>query len=122
MTRIKTLVIACLLLFFAASNSFAQPNINEIQRRFNAETINKPFSVPDDATLTNALKKATQRGTPTRTMGMVPPCVGLGCALGLGRNVGIGNIGYGGYFGGYPRPYYGGLYGTNFYNPYYYGW
>jgi len=117
MSFIKSFFALALSVFLGISNGVANPDVAEIQRRFNAETINRPFSVPDDASLTNALKEATQRGTPTRTTGIVPPCVGLGCTLGLGRN-----IGYGGFFGGYPRPYYGGLYGSSYYSPYYYGW
>lgn len=87
----------------------------EIQRRFNAETIARPFSVPDDATLTASLKAATERGTPTKSPGYAPGCFGLGC------NLGYGGYGYGSYFGGYSRPYYGGYYGGR-YLPYYYGW
>ncbi|MBS0587447.1 MAG: hypothetical protein JSS37_05700 [Proteobacteria bacterium] len=100
---------------FALSSAVMAQDVSEIQRQFNAETVGKPFSVPDDATLTKALKEATQRGTPTKTPSYMPGCYGLGCVLGQ-------NYGYGSYFGGYTRPYYGGLYGVNSYVPYYYGW
>ena len=119
MRTIPVIVIfyAVLLTFFTSS-TFAGQDISEIQRQFNAETANKRLSVPTDAALTSALKEATQRGTPTRTQRVTQSCVGFGCgALG-----GYGNFGYGSYFGGYARPYYGGLYGVNSYSPYYYGW
>lgn len=116
MRTIPVIVIfyAVSLIFFT-SNTFAGQDISEIQRQFNAETVNKRFSVPTDAALTSALKEATQRGTPTKTQSYSPGCFGLGCVLGQ-------NIGYGSYFGGYARPYYGGLYGVNSYMPYYSGW
>ncbi|MDE2389907.1 MAG: hypothetical protein KGN35_12670 [Betaproteobacteria bacterium] len=100
---------------FALSSAVMAQDVSEIQRQFNAETAGKPFSVPDDATLTRALKEATERGTPTKTPNYMPGCYGLGCVLGQ-------NYGYGSYFGGYSRPYYGGLYGVNRYTPYYSGW
>jgi|GEM_PF-6341434 len=112
-------------IFFAAfailtvNTAVAGQDASEIQRQFNAETVNKRFSVPTDAALNSALKEATQRGMPSaRTQRFTPGCVGLGCG-GLG---GYGNFGYGSYFGGYARPYYGGLYGVSSYVPYYYGW
>lgn len=112
-------------IFFAAfailtvNIAVAGQDASEIQRQFNAETVNKRFSVPTDAALNSALKEATQRGMPSaRTQRFTPGCVGLGCG-GLG---GYGNFGYGSYFGGYARPYYGGLYGVSSYVPYYYGW
>lgn len=112
-------------IFFAAfailmvNIAVAGQDVSEIQRQFNAETVNKRFSVPTDAALNSALKEATQRGMPSaRTQRFTPGCVGLGCG-GLG---GYGNFGYGSYFGGYARPYYGGLYGVSSYVPYYYGW
>ncbi|WMJ08753.1 hypothetical protein [Nitrosomonas sp. sh817] len=112
-------------IFFAAfailmvNIAVAEQDASEIQRQFNAETVNKRFSVPTDAALNSALKEATQRGMPSaRTQRFTPGCVGLGCG-GLG---GYGNFGYGSYFGGYARPYYGGLYGVSSYVPYYYGW
>ncbi len=96
----------------------AGQDISEIQRQFNAETVNKRFSVPTDAALTSALKEATQRGMPTaRSQRFTPGCVGFRCGA-----YGYGNYGYGSYFGGYARPYYGGLYGVSNYVPYYYGW
>ncbi len=104
------------LLAFWINNAVASPDVSEIQRQFNAETVNKRFSVPSDAALTSALKEATQRGTPTRTQSFGPGCFGLGCVL--GQNT----FGYGSYFGGYTRPYYGGYYGATNYLPYYHGW
>ena len=100
------------------NHALAGPDISEIQRQFNAETVNKRFSVPTDAALNSALKEATQRGMPSaRPQRFTPGCVGLGCG-----GLGYGNFGYGSYFGGYARPYYGGLYGVSSYVPYYYGW
>jgi len=110
------LIFYVVSLIFFTNNTFAGQDISEIQRQFNAETINKRFNVPTDAALTSALKEATQRGTPTKTQSYAPGCFGLGCILGQG------NFGYGSYFGGYARPYYGGLYGVNSYMPYYSGW
>ncbi|MER2512153.1 MAG: hypothetical protein ABTQ25_07000 [Nitrosomonas ureae] len=108
-----------LLMAFVSSAVSARQDLSEIQRQFNAETINKRFSVPNDAALTSALKEATQRSMPTRTQRFAPGCVGLGCG---GGAMGLGNFGYGSYFGGYARPYYGGLYGVNNYLPFYSGW
>ena len=113
--HLNPMLISALLLYIIHNNAWAGQDISEIQRQFNAETVTKPFSVPDDASLTAALKEATQRGTPTKTRGYTPGCIGLGCVVGQ-------NFGYGSYFGGYSRPYYGGFYGVNAYNPYYYGW
>lgn len=113
-TKVTAFFYAILAVFLVSSTVTAQ-DVSEIQRQFNAETTGKPFSVPDDATLTKALKEATDRGTPTKTPAYMPGCYGLGCILGQG-------FGYGSYFGGYARPYYGGLYGATNYRPYYYGW
>lgn len=113
-TKVTAFFYAILATFLVSSTVTAQ-DVGEIQRQFNAETAGKPFSVPDDATLTKALKEATDRGTPTKTPSYQPGCFGLGCVLGQ-------NYGYGSYFGGYRRPYYGGLYGAGNYLPYYYGW
>lgn len=111
-------IFSTALLAVSMSSAVASQDISEIQRQFNAETVNKRFSVPTDAALNSALKEATQRGMPTRTQRVTQSCVGFGCgALG-----GYGNFGYGSYFGGYARPYYGGLYGVSNYMPYYYGW
>lgn len=108
---------AAVITFVMSSTAVGQ-DISEIQRQFNAETVNKRFSVPTDAALNSALKEATQRGMPSaRTQRFTPGCIGLGC----GR-AGYGHFGYGSYFGGYARPYYGGLYGVNSYLPYYSGW
>ncbi|SEL24458.1 hypothetical protein [Nitrosovibrio tenuis] len=99
-----------LLLFLSLSSAavWADPNLEEIQRQFNQETISKPFNVPDDASLTTSLKAATDRGTPTRTPGgYVAPNIPL-----------LGGFGY---TGGYMRPYYGGYYGGG-YSPFYGGW
>ncbi|MDE2367221.1 MAG: hypothetical protein KGM95_09845 [Betaproteobacteria bacterium] len=111
--RNKNVLYGILLLFssyfFLRSAAVqADPNLEEIQRRFNQETISKPFSVPDNATLTTALKDATDRGTPTRSSGYVAPNIPL-----------LGGFGY---YGGYARPYYGGYYGGGYYNPFYGGW
>ena len=101
------------IVFFTGSVAAGQ---DEIQKRFNAETINRSFSVPADAELTKALSDATKRGQPMhQSRGIPGGCVGPGCMGGQ-------NYGYGGYFGGYARPYYGGFYGINSYVPYYYGW
>ncbi len=108
-----------LLVAFMNSTVSARQDLSEIQRQFNAETINKRFNVPTDAALTSALKEATQKGMPTRTQRFAPGCVGLGCG---GAAIGLGNFGYGSYFGRYARPYYGGLYGVNSYLPFYSGW
>jgi len=104
------------LLFFLMNGvtGWAQ-DISEIQRQFNAEILNKPFSVSTDAELTSALKEATQKGKSNIAPNPTPACVGPGCTTG-------GNYGYGSYFGGYARPYYGGYYGVNRYLPFYYGW
>ncbi|MDO9469151.1 MAG: hypothetical protein Q7J23_00270 [Nitrosomonas sp.] len=107
---------ALLAVSMSSAIAIASQDISEIQNRFNAETINKRFNVPTDAALTSALKEATQRGTPTKTQSYAPGCFGLGCILGQS------NFGYGSYFGGYSRPYYGGLYGVNNFRPYYSGW
>lgn len=95
-------------LLFASIQSAAAwpPNLEEIQRQFNEETISKPFIVPDDASLTASLKAATERGTPTKSPAYVAPSIPL-----------LGGFGY----GGYVRPYYGGLYGGG-YSPFYGGW
>lgn len=113
-------IFSGLLLAFSISSTvvWANPSLEEIQRQFNAETISRPFSVPDDATLTEQLKAATERGKPTRSHGYNPGCFGLGCVFGYGAGYGYG---YGSYFRGYARPYYGGYYGGA-YVPYYYGW
>lgn len=111
-----TLILYAIPLTLFMNNAIAAQDLSEVQNRFNAETTNKRFSVPSDAALTSALKEATQRGTPTRTQSYAPGCFGLGCIL--GQN----NFGYGSYFGGYSRPYYGGSYGANNYLPYYSGW
>ncbi len=111
-----TSIFYAVALMLFMNNAVAAQDLSEIQNRFNAETINKRFSVPTDAALTSALKEATQRGTPTRTQSYAPGCFGLGCILGQS------NFGYGSYFGGYSRPYYGGLYGVNNFRPYYSGW
>ena len=113
--RINPIIYSSLLAFFMNNAVSADQDLSEMQNRFNAETINKRFSVPSDAALTSALKEATQRGTPTRTQVYAPGCFGLGCVLGQ-------NLGYGSYLGGYSRPYYGGFYGANNYMPYYSGW
>lgn len=111
----RSMICTSLLFFLISSHAVWAQDASAIQRQFNAETINKPFSVPSDAELTSALKEATQRGMPTKTPVYSPGCVGLGCTGGR-------NFGYGSYFGGYTRPYYGGYYGVNNYLPYYYGW
>jgi hypothetical protein len=113
--RITQVFYGSLLAFSMISAVQAGQSMEEIQKQLNAETLTRPFSVPDDATLTASLKAATERGTPTKTRGYSPGCTGLGCALGYGH------FGYGSYFGGYARPYYGGYYGGG-YLPYYYGW
>jgi hypothetical protein len=97
-----------LYFFLSSTAAWADPNLEEIQRRFNQETISKPFSVPDNATLASALKEATDRGTPTRSSSHVAPNIPF-----LG--------GFGSY-GAYARPYYGGYYGGGLYNPFYGGW
>jgi hypothetical protein len=89
---------------------WADQNLEEIQRRFNQETISRPFSVPDAASLDASLKAATERGTPTKSPPYVAPNIPFFGGYGL----------YG--WGGYTRPYYGGLYGAGYYNPYYGGW
>ena len=102
----KNIFFGFLLVFPLSSTAvWADQNLEEIQRRFNQETVSKPFSVPDDASLTSSLKEATQRGTPTRSPGYTAP-----------------NIPLMGGFGGYARPYYGGYYGGGYYNPFYGGW
>jgi len=114
--RIIVLTCSCFLTFFLNSWIAAQADLNEIQKQFNAETINKPFSVPTDTSLTKALNEATERGKPTfQSKGYPGGCVGLGCVFG-------NSFGYNSYFGGYARPYYGGYYRANNYLPYYYGW
>jgi hypothetical protein len=100
-------LLACL--FAAVPVASADQNLEEIQRRFNQETVSKPFSVPDMASLDASLKAATERGTPTKSPPYVAPNIPF-----------FG--GYGLYRGGYMRPYYGGLYGAGYYNPYYGGW
>ena len=62
-----------LYFFLSSAAAWADPNLEEIQRRFNQETISKPFSVPDNATLASALKEATDRGTPTKSSAHVAP-------------------------------------------------
>lgn len=106
-----------ILFLLAGSTAVLAQDISEIQRRFNAETINKSFSVPSDTELTSALKEASKKGGSgiAAASGYTPACIGLGCSA-------AANIGYGSYFGGYTRPYYGGYYGLGRYNPYYYGW
>lgn len=97
------------LYFFLSSTAvWADPGLEEIQRRFNQETISKPFSVPDNATLTSSLKEATDRGTPSKSGFVAPNVVPL-----------MGGLGS---YGAYARPYYGGYYGGGFYNPFYGGW
>ncbi|MBX9893599.1 MAG: hypothetical protein K2Y09_00250 [Nitrosomonas sp.] len=118
--RTIPVIVICFAAFALSTvnNAMAGPDVSEIQRQFNAETVNKRFSVPTDAALNSALKEATQRGMPSaRTQRFTPGCIGLGCG-----GLGYGNFGYGSYFGGYARPYYGGLYGVSSYAPYYYGW
>ena len=93
-------------LFASLSSTAWSQNMEEIQRQFNEETISKPFIVPDEASLTASLKAATDRGTPTKSPSYVAPSMPL-----------LGGYGYGGYI----RPYYGGLYGGG-YSPFYGGW
>jgi hypothetical protein len=97
-------------LYFILGNAvvWAEQDLEEIQRRFNQETISKPFSVPDSASLASALKEATDRGAPTKSSAYMLPNVPL-----------LGGLGY---YGAYARPYYGGYYGAGYYNPYYGGW
>lgn len=114
--QLNLVIYASLSFFLAGSTTTWAQDASEIQRRLNAETLNKSFSVPSDAELTSALKEATRKGVsqiaaPTPA----PACIGLGCVAGQ-------NYGYGSYFGGYARPYYGGYYGRGSYLPYYYGW
>ncbi|UJP05919.1 MAG: hypothetical protein LZF61_02775 [Nitrosomonas sp.] len=118
--RTKQMIIAtntiAVLLLLSAGIAFAGPDVSEIQKRFNAETVNRPFSVPSDAELTKSLDEATKRGQPTyQSRSNFGGCVGPACAWGR-------NYGYGSYFGGYARPHYGGFYGVNSFLPYYYGW
>ncbi|MXS79400.1 hypothetical protein SAMN05216317_11428 [Nitrosomonas eutropha] len=108
-------VYAGLLFLLTSSTAGWAQDISEIQRQFNTEILNKPFSVPSDAELTSALKEATLKGKSSIAPSHTPACVGPGCTTG-------GNYGYGSYFGGYARPYYGGYYGLNRYLPFYYGW
>ncbi len=98
------------LLFFFFSNAavWADPSLEEIQRRFNQETISRPFIIPDNATLTSALKDATERGTPSKSPVYAIPNVPV-----------LGGLGY---YGAYTRPYYGGYYGGGYYNPFFGGW
>jgi hypothetical protein len=108
-TRIsRGFLVACLL--GAVPVAGAGQDLEEIQRRFNQETISRPFSVPDAASLDASLKAATERGTPTKSPPYVAPNIPFFGGYGL----------YG--WGGYTRPYYGGLYGAGYYNPYYGGW
>ncbi|MCC6916935.1 hypothetical protein [Nitrosomonas sp.] len=110
------MIYAGLLFFLAGSTAAWAQDISEIQRRLNAETLNRPFNVPSDAELTSALKEATRKGvSQIAAPSPAPACIGLGCVSGR-------NYGYGSYFGGYARPYYGGYYGLGSYLPYYYGW
>lgn len=107
----KNVFYGFLLFAFIQSAAAWSQNLEEIQRRFNEETISKPFIVPDDASLTASLKAATERGTPTKSPAYAVPNMPL-----------LGGYGYGGYgYGGYVRPYYGGLYGGG-YSPFYGGW
>ncbi|MXS84530.1 hypothetical protein ABO04_01040 [Nitrosomonas sp. HPC101] len=108
-------VYASLLFLLTSSAAGWAQNVSEIQQRFNAEILNRPFGVPSDAELTSSLKEATQRGKSNISPSHTPACVGPGCTTGR-------NYGYGSYFGGYARPYYGGYYGFNRYLPFYYGW
>lgn len=94
------------LLAASISSTAGAQDLEEIQRQFNAETISKPFIVPDDASLTASLNAATARGAPTKSPPYVAPSIPL-----------LGGFGY----GGYARPYYGGLYGGG-YSPFYGGW
>ena len=75
-TRNKN-IFYCFLLISSINSTvlWADQSPDEIQKRFNAETISKG-----------------------------------------------NNFGYGGYLGGYVRPYYGGYYGGGYYSPYYGGW
>lgn len=115
MTRIKFIVYGTMFMSSMNCAVFADQDMSDIQKRFNAGVLSKPFSVPSDAALNAALKEATQRGTPSRqSKGYPGGCVGLGCVWGQ-------NFGYGSYLGGYARPYFGGVYGVNAYNPYYSG-
>jgi hypothetical protein len=105
---IRGFSFACLL--GAVSVASADQDLEEIQRRFNQETVSKPFSVPDTASLDASLKAATERGTPTKPPPYIAPNIPFFGGYGL----------YG--WRGYTRPYYGGLYGAGYYNPYYGGW
>lgn len=109
-TALNKNISSGLLLIFSASTTiaWAGQSLEEIQRQFNQETISKPFSVPDDKSLTESLKAATDRGTPTKSPGYMAPNVPF-----------LGGFGY---YGGHVRPYYGGYYGRGYYNPYYGGW
>ena len=80
-------IFSGLLFVFSISSTvaWADPSLEEIQKRFNAETASRPFSVPDDASLTASLEAATQRGKPTKSPGYTPGCFGLGCNLGYGK-------------------------------------
>ena len=43
------------------------PNQVELQQRLNEQVLSQPSNVQDDATLTNSLNAATERGKPTRS-------------------------------------------------------
>lgn len=104
----KNIFFGLLLVFsFSSAATGSDQNMEEIQKRFNQETISKPFSVPDNASLTSSLKEATQRGTPPSSPGYAVPSIPL-----------MGGFGY---LGGYARPYYGGYYGGGYYNPFFGG-
>lgn len=111
MIPVKNKRLACLaFLACAVSNSYSE-EADDIQQSLNEQVLSKPFSVADDATLTQSLNTATERGKPSK------PAVGEGYYQRY----------YGGYYGGYySAPYIG--YSipsyTRYYRPYYhwYNW
>lgn len=99
----KNMSFSCILLTLALSsfNVLAGNSAEEIQQKLNAEVLNQPFSVADEATLNASLNAATERGKPSHPVNSYPI------------------TGYYSHY--YYRPYFG--YGVGYYyRPYHYSY
>ncbi|MFA5985439.1 MAG: hypothetical protein WC782_15585 [Methylococcaceae bacterium] len=72
----KILLAMYFMLFtlpFSSSVSAGEDqNLADMQRRLNEQVLSTPHNVTDDATLTNSLSEATERGKPTKSEVQTP--------------------------------------------------
>jgi len=107
--------VVFILCFCVGSLGRADSERDRIQQELNAAVMSKPFNVPSEATLNEALKSATDRGRPSKTS---PATIGY---------IGYSSPGYLGYYRpSYYSAYYGPLYWRRpflrYYRPYYLRW